>query len=230
MKINEVKQFSKLFDNTFLGLTPTKKSIDEFVDQTLNNEFRSIGIPGYYVPQVLPRFRGTGVGILSGTGFPYGNEPTEVKIEHFKYWISLGEEITDCELINNVMAVKDGAWDYLENELRVMASIAHEHNKIFKYLIEAPMLTDEEIKRVVEMAMKLDDVDYIKTATGSCGKTTYHHVEVIHSITADEKKIKVAGGVQTLEQVEHFLELGASVFGCSSSKKILDEYNEKYKK
>ena len=42
------------------------------------------------------------------------------------------------------------------------------------------------------------------------------------------KKIKVSGGVRTLEQVEKFLKLGASIFGSSSTISILEEYRSLY--
>jgi deoxyribose-phosphate aldolase len=78
--------------------------------------------------------------------------------------------------------------------------------------------------------MEIPTIDFIKTGTGfGPRKTTVNDVKLIYSVTQGDKKIKVSGGVETLTQVEEYLDAGANIFGASASLSILNEYNEKYK-
>ncbi len=225
--ISNKTEFSKRFDNTLLKPEATWEEIVSFIDETVEYNFRNVVVPWYAIPYAIERVKNTGVGINVGPGsFPFGFASTEMKMKEIEYYLSLGEAVTDFDIVINISAVKSGNWDYVEKEIITLSEPVKKGKRICKLIIETSRLTDEEILRVCKILGNVPTVDFVKTGTGFGPRdTSYHDVEVINSVVSGKKSIKVSGGVRTLEQVEKFTELGASVFGSSSSVSIVNEYN-----
>ena len=64
--------------------------------------------------------------------------------------------------------------------------------------------------------------EYIKTSTGfSTAGATFHDVELFAKHVGEGVKIKAAGGISSLEDAQHFIDLGASRLGTSRVVKIV---------
>jgi deoxyribose-phosphate aldolase len=223
--------FNRRFDNTLLKPESTWEEIVSFVDETVSYNFRNVVVPWYSIPSlVIEKVKGTEVGINVGPGgFPFGMVTTEMKMREIQYYLSLGETVTDFDIVINVSAVKSCNWDYLRREFVVLSEPVKKENRICKFIIETSRLTEEEIVKVCELLVDVPTIDFVKTGTGFGPRaTSYRDVELINSVVSEKKEIKVSGGVRTLEQVEKFMELGATVFGSSASVSILKEYQKKY--
>lgn len=223
---NDVK-FSKRFDNTLLRPEATWDEILRFIDETLEYDFRNLVVPWYAIPYAVERVSGSGVGINVGPGaFSFGFAPTKMKMKEIEYYLSLGEVVTDFDIMMNISAVKSGDWDFIRKEVRALSELVKRAGRICKFIIETSRLTEEEIVKVCNILADLPAVDYVKTGTGFGPRgTSYRDVELINSVVSGKKSIKVSGGVRTLDQVEEFMKLGASIFGSSSSVSIVDECN-----
>lgn len=229
--MSKIISFNRRFDNTLLNPEAKWKDIEAFVDETLKYNFRNVVIPWYAIPHyVIEKVRNTDVGINVGPGgFPFGMVPTDMKMREIEYYLSLGEAITDFDIVINISAVKSQDWDYLKKEFVVLSEPVKKANRVCKFIIETCRLTEDEIVKVCELIVDVPTIDFVKTGTGFGPRSTsYRDVELINSVVAGKKEIKVSGGVRTLEQVEKFMELGASVFGSSSSVAILAEYEKKH--
>ena len=65
--------------------------------------------------------------------------------------------------------------------------------------------------------------DFIKTSTGfSTGGATFEDVKLFQECLGGRVKIKAAGGIRSVEDMEKFLSLGADRLGTSSAIKILN--------
>ena len=84
-----------------------------------------------------------------------------------------------------------------------------------KIIIEAPILTPEEIVRVSTIAAE-EGADYIKTASGFEGPTTVDMVKLIKKTVGNQCKIKAAGGIKDVETVKAMLRAGADTIGTST--------------
>src|SRR5690625_5975818 len=73
-------------------------------------------------------------------------------------------------------------------------------NARLELIADHNLLTQDEIKRIVEIAI-LHNVDFIKTATGRFGNTSTKDVAFLKSICNDDIKIKAEGGIKLLEEV-----------------------------
>ena len=86
---------------------------------------------------------------------------------------------------------------------------------MLKVIIETCYLTEEE-KIAMCRAVTDAGADYIKTSTGfGAGGATRQDVELFKKHIGPGVKIKAAGGVSTLEDLEMFLELGCDRVGTS---------------
>ena len=87
--------------------------------------------------------------------------------------------------------------------------------KVLKVIIETCYLTEEE-KIAMCKAVTDAGADFIKTSTGfGTGGATKEDVELFKKYIGPKVKIKAAGGVSSMEDLEMFLELGCDRIGTS---------------
>ena len=101
----------------------------------------------------------------------------------------------------------------VEQEIRTLKAACGKH--ILKVIIETCYLTREE-KIAMCRAVTNAGADYIKTSTGfGTGGATREDVELFAQYIGPDVKIKAAGGVSTLEDLEMFIGLGCDRVGTS---------------
>lgn len=133
----------------------------------------------------------------------------------------------EVDMVINLGWVKDNRFDLVEEEIRKIKEAVGD--KILKVIIETCLLTEEEkigMCRTVTAA----GADYIKTSTGfSKAGATSQDVELFARYVGEDVKIKAAGGISSLADAEHFLELGADRLGTSRIVKIAKELQKNYR-
>ena len=91
-----------------------------------------------------------------------------------------------------------------------------------KVIIETCLLTDDEKIKMCEIVSQ-SGADYIKTSTGfSAGGATFADIELFARHVRGIR-IKAAGGIRSVADAEHFLDLGADRLGTSSLIRMLCE-------
>ena len=176
----------------------------------------------YYTPWLVDQLKNTPDTIVGGAvGFPHGNELTELKVMSATMQKNMGCQ--EIDMVQNVTALKNGDYD------QVAADIAAVKNAIgetpLKVILEVSYLTDDEICRGAEIAVK-SGASFVKTGTGwGPLPTTVKHIDLIRKTIGNSAKIKAAGGVRDLETVLAMIDAGCSRFGIgvNSSESILRE-------
>lgn len=154
-------------------------------------------------------------------GFPTGQETTETKVFLADQFMALEPATNDMQM--NVGWLKAGLDDLVYEDIKAVREATP--GVPLKVIMEVMLLTDDEIRRACELAIKAG-ADYVKTGSGfSANPTTIHHVKVITDTIGDRVKLKVAGGVRDLTTLLKMYKLGACRFGigCASAEKILAE-------
>lgn len=154
-------------------------------------------------------------------GFPTGQETTETKVFLANQFMALDPATNDMQM--NVGWLKAGLDDLVYEDIKAVREATP--GVPLKVIMEVMLLTDDEIRRACELAIKAG-ADYVKTGSGfSANPTTIHHVKVIMDTIGDRAKLKVAGGVRDLSTLLKMYKLGATRFGigCASAEKILAE-------
>jgi len=111
----------------------------------------------------------------------------------------------------------------VQDEMRRIAEACHERGIPVKVIFENCYLTDDEKKRLCDVALWAKP-DYIKTSTGfGSGGATLEDVRLMKACVGEEIGIKAAGGIRTLETALKMLEAGATRIGTSRGVQIVDE-------
>ena len=215
-KIMEKKDVLKIVDHTLLSQTATWTDIKEILDDGIKYECASACIPAAYVKQAAEYVEGK-LPICTVIGFPNGYHTTATKVFETKDAIANGAE--EIDMVINIGFLKDGRYDEVEDEIRQIHEACN--GKILKVIIETCLLTEEEKIKMCEIVTAAG-ADYIKTSTGfGVGGATFEDIELFSKHIGPNVKMKVAGGISSLDDAEKFLALGADRLGTSRIVKIV---------
>lgn len=216
------KELQKIIDNTFLRQDGTMEQIESFVSRSIEARFRTVVVPPWAVSRAVDMTEGTDTGVSAVVGFPFGYQPLPVKLYEIEHYLNMGPGVTDFDVVVNVSAVKSGMWDYVKEEVTALAEKIGD--RVFKLIIETPLLSEEEIRKMADLCVQVRYLDYVKTSSGFAGSpTTEEQLRILAEGLKGKKKIKVSGGVRTMADIEKFLIVGGDVFGTSSGISIMDE-------
>lgn len=214
----DIKNILSHCDHTELKQTATIDDIKALIDDAIKYNTASVCIPPCYVKEAAEYANGK-MPICTVIGFPNGYNSTEIKLIETKEALLKGAD--EIDMVINVGELKKGNTDYVLNEIKTLKAAVG--NKILKVIIETCLLTEEEKITMCKLVTEAG-ADYIKTSTGfSKGGATFADVELFAKYVGPNVKIKAAGGIHSLEDAQHFLDLGASRLGTSALVKIAKE-------
>ena len=157
-------------------------------------------------------------GVLSVVGFPLGAMDTASKAFEAKTAIENGA--AEVDMVINIGRLKNKEYDAVREDIRAVKEAVGD--KVLKVIIETCLLTDEEKEKMCDIVCEAG-ADYIKTSTGfSTAGATFHDVELMVKGVHGRCKVKAAGGISTVEDMEKFLALGADRLGTSRAVKLLN--------
>lgn len=197
-------------DHTQLKAYATWEDIVKLCDEAIEFQTASVCVPPAYIRRIHEAY-GDKVNICTVVGFPLGYSVTEAKVAEVRQ--ALADGCNEIDMVINISDVKNGLYQKVEEEIRTLKKECGEH--ILKVIIETCYLTDEE-KIAMCKAVTNAGADYIKTSTGfGTGGATREDVELFKKHIGPKVKIKAAGGVSTMEDLEGFLALGCDRIGTS---------------
>jgi deoxyribose-phosphate aldolase len=206
----ELKEILKHVDHTLLTQTATWAEIRQICDDAVAYGTASVCIPPSYVKQAKEYVKDR-MAVCTVIGFPNGYATTAVKEFETKDAIANGAD--EIDMVINIGWVKDRKFDELREEIRTLKAACG--SRILKVIIETCLLTDEEKVMLCKIVTEAG-ADYIKTSTGfSKAGATFADIELFSQHIGSNVKMKAAGGISSLEDAEHFLELGADRLGTS---------------
>jgi deoxyribose-phosphate aldolase len=210
----------KYIEHTLLKPDSNFSQIKSICEETINNNFAGVCIPPYFVKDVKQYFGDLSLNIVTVVGFPMGYSSTSSMVEEVKRVIDDGAD--EIDVVINLCAVKDGKWAHVKNDVDAVTLATHLKGKQIKLIIEAALLTPEEIKRISEISIELG-VDYIKTSTGiNAAGASVEMVKYISShIESTNVKIKASGGIKSRDFAIELINAGASRLGTSSSLNLI---------
>lgn len=197
-------------DHTQLKAFATWEDIRKLCEEAIEYRTANVCIPPSYIKAVHEAY-GDRINICTVVGFPLGYSVTEAKIAEVER--ALLDGCNEIDMVVNISDVKNGFFDKVEEEIRRLKQACGGH--ILKVIVETCYLTEEE-KIAMCRAVTNAGADYIKTSTGfGTDGATKEDVELFKKHIGPKVKIKAAGGVSTIEDLEMFLELGCDRVGTS---------------
>lgn len=208
-------------DPSVLKLDTTLEDVEVMVEACKKYNFGSCFCWPAYYPQLTEMLKETNTKFGTSLAFPSGQEDTETKVMMAKHFNQYAP--AEHDMVMNVGYLISGNYEACLEDLKAVRAATQGIS--LKVIIEAMLLTDEQIIKACEIVMA-SGADYVKTGTGfSSAPTTVHHVEIIKKTVGDNIKIKVAGGVRDLDTLLKMYRAGAVRFGigCKSAINIIEE-------
>lgn len=208
---------SSFIDSTNVKPEATTADIKKLCAEAIQYKFHSVCVTPFRVKDAKQALEGQTTDIICVIGFPYGFTTTEEKINEAK--TALNDGATEIDMVINIGAVKDGNWQYVENEIRQIAQAIAPAG--LKVIMEIGFLTRDELVRACEIA-KAAGAAFVKTSTGFGPRTpTIEDIKIMRQTVGEEMGVKASGGIHTLEQAQAMLDAGANRIGTSSALQII---------
>lgn len=208
---------SKLFDHTILKPDASKEAVEKICKEALQYDFASVCVNQYRTKMVADMLKGSDVKVCTVVGFPLGAVSTEVKV--FETNAAINDGATEIDMVINVGAIKDGDYEYVENDIRKVKEACGDIT--LKVIIETCLLTDEQKEKACELSMKAN-ADFVKTSTGfSTGGATKEDVALMRKTVGVVCKVKASGGIRDAATAKLMVDAGADRLGTSATVNII---------
>ncbi|SKA85246.1 deoxyribose-phosphate aldolase [Clostridium sp. USBA 49] len=222
-----VTELAKMIDQTLLKPYISNDDLRKHCKQAAEYNFKTVAINNATVPFCKKILEGTGILCDAAVSFPLGQCTIETKIFETKDVIDKGAD--EVDYVINIVEVKNKNWTYIEEEMSKIVEVCSERGVVSKVIFENCYLTEEEKRKLCEIALKVKPT-FIKTSTGfGTGGATIEDVKLMKECVGDTIKIKAAGGIRTIEDALAMIDAGASRIGTSQGVQIIEQYKEKLK-
>lgn len=203
-------------DHTQLKAYASWEDIRRLCDEAVAYGTASVCIPPCYIRRVHDTY-GDKINICTVVGFPLGYSVTEAKAAETRK--ALEDGASEVDMVVNISDVKNGDYEAVRQEISTLKEIVGD--KILKVIVETCYLTDEE-KIAMCRAVTSAGADYIKTSTGfGTAGATLDDIRLFKANIGPGVKMKAAGGIRTVEDMEAFLGEGCDRIGTSSAIKLI---------
>ena len=210
------KEILKHIDHTLLKAVATWEDIKVLCDEAIEYGTASVCVPACYISRIHKTY-GNKINICTVVGFPLGYSVTEAKVLETKKAIEDGAN--EIDMVINISDVKNGDLEKVTKEIAALKEACGD--KILKVIIETCYLTEEE-KIAMCKAVTEAGADYIKTSTGfGTAGATIEDIRLFKKYIGPNVKMKAAGGVKTIADLEMFINEGCDRIGTSSAVNML---------
>lgn len=212
----EPMEMLKYVDHTQLKAFATWEDYKKLCDEAVAYHTASVCIPPSYIKRVKETY-GDKINICTVVGFPLGYSCVAAKVAEVKQ--ALADGAAEIDMVINIGDCKEHHYDKIEAEIKDLKQVCGDN--ILKVIIETCYLTEEE---KVAMCKAVTDAgaDYIKTSTGfGTDGATLEDILLFKANIGPKVKIKAAGGVKSIDDLQSFIEAGASRIGSSSAIEIV---------
>lgn len=221
-RIMDIKEILSKCDHTLLTVPATWDDVKQICDDGMIYNTASVCIAPAFVKRAK-EYVGDKLAICTVIGFPNGYNTTAAKI--FETEDALKNGADEIDMVINIGELKAGNYEFVKNEIAALKKVCKDH--ILKVIVEACLLSDEEIKICCNLVTEAK-ADYIKTSTGfSESGATLHDVSLMAENVGKGVKVKAAGGIADLEDADNFIKAGASRLGTSRIVKAVKKLGNK---
>ncbi len=223
-----VREFAKTVDHTLLKPDATENDIVRLCEEAARYHFAAVCVPPGYVRRAAKELSGVDVKVATVVSFPFGYDPTPVKLAAVREAITGGA--AELDVVMNISRFLSGDFNYVAEELEritqevsVVAMNNGLNDAVVKVIIETAYF-DDKMKRLATQIVASSGADFVKTSTGfGPGGATPEDVALLRQEAPDGVAVKASGGIRTLEDALEMLNAGASRLGMSASVAVMEE-------
>ena len=226
-----LKDLSKMIDHSLLHPTMTDRDLREGCELALKYDTASVCIKPYAVPLAAEILAGSSVKTGTVIAFPHGNSSTVLKMAEAEQ--ACRDRAVEIDMVINIGKALGEDWEYVSDEIEMVAKVVHEGGAILKVIFENDFLVEHHIIRLCEICSE-QKADFVKTSSGygfvkqtngfySYQGATIPHLKLMRRYSDPSVQLKAAGGVRTLEDLLAVRRAGASRAGATATAVILDK-------
>ena len=208
-----MEELSRIIEYTNVKGTASTGDIRRLCKQAVINKYRAVCVNSGFIHICYEELRNNPeILIVTTAGFPLGSGSRKAKI--YEGIFAAEEGAKEIDFVMSVGLLKERKDKEVRDEIKNLVMNTRGLADI-KVIIEAPILTEEEIARASAIVAEAGAA-FIKTATGFNGDTTVDMVKLIRKTVGAQIKIKAAGGIRDLDTVKAMLNAGADTIGTST--------------
>lgn len=235
INLNPSFKYNNMIDYTLLDNNATNKDIIQLCEKAIKFGVKSVCIMPKHVKLATEELNNSNILVCTVIDFPGGNNDQLYKVAETKQVLSDGAD--EVDMVLNYQYLKNewnttyeeknggdleiGKSKKLVDEIESLVNLCHSTtNKngepvVLKVIVESGLLTKKQTMVATELCDQAN-ANFIKTSTGKVVGAQIDKVEIMARIIKEnnsDMKIKVSGGIRTLDQIIKYHKLGASRFG-----------------
>ena len=201
-----------------VGLTREALLADCRLVRTL--QVAAVCVAPYYVADAAEMLAGSSVLVCAAVGFPSAFMSTEAKAIDVRSCVAQGA--AEIDLAMDIAAVKSGNFVKAEKDF-MRAAEAAQGRCVVKAVFEHGSYDDSEKESVLRI-IERSGVPYLKIQNMTSGHgARVEDIRFVRDILGSNIKIKIDGGVKTLDQAMELFRAGAYRIGLTATKTVAEE-------
>jgi deoxyribose-phosphate aldolase len=214
-------QIAPYIDHTYLKPDCTEVIIDRLMEEASKYGFKAICIPPMYVEYAKEKAGDRNFLLCTVAGFPIGYDHESAKLASIRRSAEVGAD--EVDVVINLSAIKNGHFNLTKREMTAFHETGKACGITMKYIIEAQLLTEEELLRICDISNELG-LDFVKTSTGFFGEPVKEDiVRLLRKHLNPSIHIKASGGISQYFQAVNMIRAGADRLGCSQGVNMVKE-------
>lgn len=210
----------KYIDHANHSATSTAEEIKQLCNEVKRHGFNAAFVNPCWV-ELARRELGDEGKVGTVVSFPLGQETTQAKGAAVLNALENGAD--EIDVSTNIGLLKARREDEYLDEMVQLVSLAksQDSSKIIKFIIEAVLLNEKEIKKAAKLVLE-SGADFVKTTSGFGPRDAkIKFVKLIRQAVGNQIRVKAAGGIHSRQEVKSFLQAGADRIGTSAGVAIV---------
>jgi deoxyribose-phosphate aldolase len=206
------RDIARMVDISAVRTPHGEEEIREMVENAKRHRFIAVHVLPCWVSFLKELLAGEpDIMIGAPVGFPGGAHRTEIKVAEARLLIEDG--VQEMDMVLNVGMLHSGHYEYVRQDIAAVVQAAGAMP--VKVIIEAPYLSQDEIKKACELCITAG-ASFIKTSTGWVPNgSTLEMIQLITSFVGNAIKVKAAGAIRDLDTVVKMRRMGVARFGIN---------------
>jgi len=212
---------AKMIDHSLLNPSLTTRELEDGIALAIRYNVASVCIVPYYLAKCAKLLAGTTVHASTTIGFPHGGHTTAIKLAEAQQALKDGGQ--ELDVVINISKAKSGDWQYVQDELSLLANTIHAAGQKIKVIFENAYHDDVSKIRLCEICTEIG-ADWVKTSTGYAPSgATLPDLELMRKHTPARIQIKAAGGIRDLDALLAVRAIGVTRVGATRTEGMLEE-------
>jgi deoxyribose-phosphate aldolase len=217
----DYEAIAKMIDHSLLNPSLTTRELEDGIQLAIRYNVASVCILPYYLARCSELLAGTTVKASTTIGFPHGGHTTAVKLAEARQALQDGGQ--ELDVVINISKARSGDWQYVQDELALLAGVIHDAGAKMKIIFENAYLDEAAKIRLCEICAGIG-ADWVKTSTGYAPSgATLPDLELMRKHSPANIQVKAAGGIRDLDALLTVRDLGVSRVGATRTESMLEE-------